>query len=123
MAPPYELAWLPLMTERERVSRASKLRIVLPVLGQEPALGALPPARVRPEIVTGSPAVAMFVRKIRRPPPPLIVITPAPGPWMSTGSVIARDPPAMSIWPLRPVAKVIVSGPGENRLALSSASR
>jgi hypothetical protein len=86
------------------------LTVNVPKLSMPPPfpLPALPPAIVRPEIFTVSPASTLKIREVLLP---LTVSLSAPGPLMARSSVMSSSPPIRAIVPVSPGWKVMVSAP------------
>jgi hypothetical protein len=97
--PPPRPALLPV---RVLLSSVSEPSLSMPA----PKSATLPPAMVRPEMVTLVPAK---VWKTRWALPPLTVIVPAPGSWMVRFLVTASSPLVRLIVPLRELSKTMVS--------------
>src|SRR5262245_57619227 len=111
--PPPLVAELPEKTTSLTVS-APKLSIPPPL-----PVPALPPAIVRPEMDTASPASTW---KTRERLLPLTVNLSAPGPLIFTASVRSSSPPVRAIVPVSPLSKTMVSAPA-GALAWATAAR
>src|SRR5262245_33765087 len=114
--PPPLVAELPEKTTSLTVS-APKLSIPPPLLLK--SVPALPPAIVRPEMDTASPASTL---KTRERLLPLTVSLAAPGPVIARSPVMSSSPPVRAIVPVSPESKAMVSAPGW-ALARATAAR
>src|SRR5215468_2355684 len=111
--PPTSLSRPPPLTA-ELPEKTTSLTVSVPKLSIPPPLllksvPALPPAIVRPEMDTVSPASTW---KTRERLLPLTVSLAAPGPVIARSPVMSSSPPVRAIVPVSPESKTMVSAPG-----------